>query len=1311
MADESGFFTSKTARGANPPVLKPGETIQGVARAWLQSYRNKLPSGHAWDWQPFFEALVEGNIAVNGVSIVFPPDEGDQMGGGSEERQRDSQVAPVGKVPKPPGSGSWNYTWYIPEWSHPDFDPEFIVSYTKGFRTLGSRDPVARLHPALRPQDVIRLPTEWAKRFGIYPGELGGRSRLSPTLAATRDPWEDYANQLNLLSDDAKKQLSEETRNAAAQAGKATPPEGYVDKDALENLMNAEQRMTGEQLRAKMTSYLSNDYVPVNLQVQPPTTLEEFVDDLRTNYPHILEAHRTYFQKALDDQDYQRVMFHDMTSDEMVYNNIYTQSNDVECDLTGPIHLWKNTSAKGAERFDPRLLYNLNGERAEWDMNTNDALWDAMQPALQLLTRLLDSNHPGLQDLMDLRTRYKIPLDITSDRENPRTPTLIGYRPYTEMKLDLENSWQEIIDLSAMGYDFVGNTWRVLAQCLTLEISSAWFDPMEVDDANAVDGVRETSTLTYGVTQPSGRGRDARIQIWVAAELIWPLLMPQYSESEKLTASFLVASTLMHEFAHAVNCAHFMLATDPYFMIVPGQDPMVPMLLSQLSNNLWDMDIEGGDHFWEGMGVAEFGFDLEKSVWGFLTNTMMGGAFIKPSRQIATLPLVGEANPWPIAKHPPPQGYDYSGPLLEIEYPTENYCHPIPIDYMAQFFRQSFWTNVYPVWGPEALKLSPRDRLLKTSMEPSWINGTMGEQVYGQSEWWFISFVYRTLTRNNHLVLGEYLKRKAWNVIMPNIYSLRWEYDSRHWDFKVIMPLNDQIKKLNDVAENGFEINRILSLDNHGKLHAYINRNNRNILGAVDTRVMPFAQWVQRVDNDWDRYFCEGGLIMREVSAAYRAFMRDISYLQRMVLDFLSMNYHARAFIYTNNGAADPGPIGVMYRHIEEAASWNQHFVHTLNILSNLSGAHQAVQHLWLSWETRFRSCHLAYQDLQEMLGNPDLWNPDDTSWKRRFATVPSSYWKNRIDRLRVLAHKVYVQLDPRIRHVFDECEIIMERAYRNNQLPTPFKDSEQTIDSLQQNISVTNLGQPPPQPDRVYNWTAPRPVRQPILPKTHSFTPEPSPSVPDIPVKIPDLGLSPTPTETIKDVFGVPRDPRVIGTRAPRRLNLTGLDIGGGASRGGRVLGTNKGGIQKNRRQSHRGFGHWNKDRDGAKFLLSAQKLNSLDTSTIQNTISPGSFGTGGAFPIGGGDTIFGTQTGRARTGLQPTLFPNAFANPLITTDDAMVYDWERSAQEAQRLQEQRNRFFETTEPFRDARAMGFDNADDQNSEGSSPTPFPPYD
>ncbi|KAI8957191.1 hypothetical protein F5Y11DRAFT_103275 [Daldinia sp. FL1419] len=540
----------KESRAAHPPPLQPGQTAKVAAEAYLNRFRSKIPDGYFWDWEPFFEALVEGNILADGSGIIHPPDDDDKPGA-TPDRPSDHVINPK-KVPKPPNSGSWEHTWYIPEWSHPNFRPDLTVSYTRGFQSIGTRDPFIKLYPALRPEDSVRNPTPWAKRFGIFPGNLNGRSRLSPTLSATRDPWEDYANQVNLLPPETRVQLAQETRAAAISSGKPVPPEGFVDKDALENLMNAQDRMTGDQLRVKMTKYLSEKYQPTSLQAEVPTTLKEFVDDLEKNYPHILDAHKTYFVKALDDQDYQRAMFNSMTTDELVNNNVYTQSDDVTCDLSGDLHpllgrdKWLDSSARGADRWEPRYLYNLNGERKEWDVTTNDTLWSALQAPLQLLTRLLNSNHHGITELMDLRTRYKIPADQTQGHD--AIPNLVGYRNWDGIIMDSNNTWDEILELHKAGYSWIDNAWRILGETLRFQINCAYIDPNESDEISAVDGVKEHKSIVYGMTQMMGEGSDASICIWIAAELIWPLLMPQFSQSEKLTAAFLVASTMLHEF-------------------------------------------------------------------------------------------------------------------------------------------------------------------------------------------------------------------------------------------------------------------------------------------------------------------------------------------------------------------------------------------------------------------------------------------------------------------------------------------------------------------------------------------------------------------------------------------------------------------------------------------------------------------------------------------------------------------------------------------------------------------------------------------
>ncbi|KAI8957305.1 hypothetical protein F5Y11DRAFT_340071, partial [Daldinia sp. FL1419] len=751
---------------------------------------------------------------------------------------------------------------------------------------------------------------------------------------------------------------------------------------------------------------------------------------------------------------------------------------------------------------------------------------------------------------------------------------------------------------------------------------------------------------------------------------------------------------------HAISCAHFLLTSSWHWAAGPYDSPETTANITKLHEQLFDPDVDGGEPIWEGHAGAEVGFDLEKAFWGILTNTMMSGTSTIPSRQVNTLPIIGEANPWPGAVPPRAPGSVNYQFVLTGEAPVEAYVNPIPIDYMAQFFTESFWTNIYPVWGPEVFKLGYRDRLLKTVMNHTWIWPAMGQAIYSKDEWWFVSFTYKTLSRNNYALLGEYLKQKSWYISLPLIYRQRWIAESTQWDSEVLMPMFTYMIAFQDRANEAIELDRIMNLDDDGRIQEFTNKQNAAILkGATQDQFQSYSQFVSGIQEEWAKYPFEGGLLLRELMRVHRIVMQDIAYLQRTVMDFLSLDNHDRGFLYTNNGAADQGPLGAVYRHMEEVSVWLKNIIEVANKYSNATAiAGHDVSHDWVIWESRMRSCDLAYTDLIGMLGNPNQWDPDDISWKRRFATVPSSYWASRMDRLRVLAHKEYLKLDHRIREVFDECEAIMERNQGGVALPVPFMDSGTTEDDLRRAVRDTKgLGRPAP-PDGRYNWAAPGPTPKPKVRPRPNFTPIPplNPSLPPLP----DVQFTPSGKQDIKDVFGVPRDPKAIGTHAPRRLDITPSSLGtgnpGGSSQG-------EGGGQ--------GYTRWNQDQDGSGFIQSAQRMNTVEN--IQGA-GPFSFGTGGQFPVGSDDTIF-----QRRDNPQQTIFPNPYADYTITTADVTAYEQQQAQnqqaqnqqaqnQQAQSQQEQPDQP-QASQPsymwgdvWREARATGF--GSDDGSDASSP-------
>lgn len=193
----------------------------------------------------------------------------------------------------------------------------------------------------------------------------------------------------------------------------------------------------------------------------------------------------------------------------------------------------------------PRLVYDFWGKREEYDVHRNPAIWDAIQPALQLVTRVLQTNPMFWRCIKDLRTRRKIDpnLDPRED-EDQRTPFLQKMIRLDEMKEpgdygydeDVDNRWQELDDLADAGYDYEYHVDRILGNCLQVGFGSAY-----------IDENGKPTAFTYGHTNLNLAGTDTKISIFLATELVWPLLIPVYSSSEKLCASYILATTLLHE--------------------------------------------------------------------------------------------------------------------------------------------------------------------------------------------------------------------------------------------------------------------------------------------------------------------------------------------------------------------------------------------------------------------------------------------------------------------------------------------------------------------------------------------------------------------------------------------------------------------------------------------------------------------------------------------------------------------------------------------------------------------------------------------
>jgi len=171
-------------------------------------------------------------------------------------------------------------------------------------------------------------------------------------------------------------------------------------------------------------------------------------------------------------------------------------------------------------------------------MQHDDFIWAAMQPGLQLATRVISMNHPYWHSILDIFCYQQVdpnrdprPLvdktDLFSvfDRFEPGAPPILG---------------QQRDNFERRGFDSAAPARvaaQFLAERLDLIITSC--------------GLEKNEKTTWGVTYaPHDREvHDMRITMEINAEIIWPLLVPQYTAAEKAMCSFMLGATLLHELA------------------------------------------------------------------------------------------------------------------------------------------------------------------------------------------------------------------------------------------------------------------------------------------------------------------------------------------------------------------------------------------------------------------------------------------------------------------------------------------------------------------------------------------------------------------------------------------------------------------------------------------------------------------------------------------------------------------------------------------------------------------------------------------
>ncbi|KAK8052200.1 hypothetical protein PG993_003585 [Apiospora rasikravindrae] len=1051
-----------------PPPPDPDPTLEERAAKRADAFisNGKAPQIDGWDWRPFMTAVFARDqmmpVDPNEPQINFVEDSdsdsdtdsnsgtGDGLSGpvSSQPTQILSTLDPKDRVPakdshrppitnqkpppKQPGDGSWNFVLYIPEWTDPAWDPNWERVYgSNQKKPRFQRDVLQNLRPALRAEDAPRNPTPYARRWGMPSDRTDGRSRTSPTFSRTRDFSAGIHDTIvtRVMDDAMRARCREETLKRIDQGTTAYRGDG-IAPEIVEEYRKFLQIPSQEEIR--------------NGAVGVGKPFERYIETLP---PAVRELYRGLIDDVLEDEDYQRLLFYDMTSDEMYRNNIFTTSDDEKYSLSEiPLHpliakgKWEDTLYKGAMSEYPRLVYDFWGNREEYDVHRNPNIWAALQPALQLVTRVLQTDPMFWRSLKDLRTRRKIDprLDPRDPDEQPTPflPKMIsldeipqpGDRRY---QADFDLRWQQLEDLANAGFDFASHIDRLLLNTIELGIG-----PGYVGDGG------KPSSFVYGRTGLIVAGPDSKIHINISAELIWPLLVPMYSSSEKLCASYIVATTLLHELMHATNYAIDLMCLKEYSLYDQTQSRQQSDALNAWWVVATDVECGRGEPWWRDDMRCELGWAFEREFWGdSATALTAGGTVYRLSKHIANLPLaiITERHHSTISG----EGND----SLVGHYPVEDYYRPVSIDYYAKFFTDAFWQVEWPRHGFAAFKRLPPERQNLCLMLPAYFPEKAMQSMFGSETWSFFRHVIRSLRRVGLSILAEYLNQVVWEV--RGYHSLRnrwlldmntWQYDDNRW--------KEIVDSLDDIADD--VKNKWLAVSSPTEV-LYNDWKSDKLPPYPDQQ-----EWAQIMQNQFMDLTKDGGAYFTQIETMHRAIQEELRGMERMVYEFLTVRKSQRKFIYKPETDADP-LISLVNQMTKRKDDIDDH----QDKLDDL----QACAVLASETDRITRWCAWLDQDSQRLnhLGNLVLeeWQFEDDQAKalrEAFNSVPSALYEKRSLRLQKLAMKEYTFLDHRIRDTVDEFWRKVEVWVGSVSLPEGFSQvsqaAQQKVKELQQRLN-----------------------------------------------------------------------------------------------------------------------------------------------------------------------------------------------------------------------------------------------------------------
>ncbi|KAB5576207.1 hypothetical protein GE09DRAFT_618554 [Coniochaeta sp. 2T2.1] len=833
--------------------------------------------------------------------------------------------------------GVKKYVEWVPYWCDPAWNDQHYIFEEDGVpKEWVEVHPLDKQRPALLPQDAHKNPTPYAKRFGIHSNRTDGRSRMSPTLSATRRV------QLSHVYDTP------------------TGRKDYINvKDVRTFLPDADPR--------DISGYLNS-----LLYTKPDEQIEAFLQ----------------LQDLLEQDDaLQQVAFSNVTTDERLAHDIHSiDPSPVKYDLQGPLHplvdrpRWLDTLDRGDEEEAPRYLYNLDGVRGEWCAQ-DDHVWMAIQPALQVVTRILNTDHPYWLALLDAKSRKPL------DPERIRAPN--GFQSDWLYFTTSANAGSEHIrTLESLGYNLTAAVAEFMKHRLWIDIGSSspkWKKGTPID------------SRTWGwqqrvwVEDPGSAG----MHINVSADALYPLLLSDISLKEKASCTMVLAATLLHELAHAANAAVSILtglarsdchdASSPLFGV---SDEGMEAL-----RQIWNEIHSDHEPYFEQEPRNECGHSFENQLFGGSVESAFGGNRLL-YRHYQLTPLGLAMREWPHRST-----HHDERILLDAALPVEDLMTLLPTDRFTKFYDQSFWDVHFAKYGHQTLKLAGT----LTGLQRDFMRKKDLRRVFGKSHGEWLRLCLTQLMKLGHGLLHSYCKDLVLERMEYVWVRKRFHHESRLWATRT-EAFDKIVNRLVAQSDKVYDAKKLLKGGSAKMRGVGISPEALDISACAAKLSREFALFI---------------IIFLEV---HHHLLYEIRCTQVLVVDYIQQPQAARQRLHRHY-------CGSLYTRIEEMIEpVAQHLVQWLQrIRQEMSGlvsvdiiddAGRIQNHLRLDLE------HLAKTKFY--LSDDNVF-VDDLMWTGELETIPRGRNKKKSQTLKRMATKELVRAGEMIRKLVDTFLQIIE--------------------------------------------------------------------------------------------------------------------------------------------------------------------------------------------------------------------------------------------------------------------------------------------